>query len=85
MWEELVNQDSIRSKLLVLLSKRYEEDYRRFVVIPQTLMAIYSIRFAIAVLRNERYVEEQVRGVIRLSPRGYLMCHKEIFGLTAAE
>src|SRR5258706_7900957 len=31
-------------------------------------------------VEKEQYVDEQVRGVIRLSPRGYLMCQKEIFG-----
>jgi len=28
-------------------------------------------RTAVAELRNEGYVEEQVRGVVRLTPRGY--------------
>jgi hypothetical protein len=49
------------------------------------LMEICSIRFAVAELRNDRYVEERVRGVIRLSPRGYLMCQKEMLGFDHCE
>jgi hypothetical protein len=83
--EALLNAHSIRWELLMFLSKNYEEDYRRFVVIPVSLMEICSIRFAVAELRNDRYVEERVRGVIRLSPRGYLMCQKEMLGFDHCE
>jgi hypothetical protein len=75
----------IRWELLMFLIKHYEEDYRRFVAIPASLMEICPIRFAVAELRNDRYVEERVRGVIRLSPRGYLMCQKEILGFDHCE
>jgi hypothetical protein len=80
-----MNRETIRWELLMLLTKHYEEDYRRFVVIPLQLMEHCPIRITVAELRNERYVEEKVRGVIRLSPRGYLMCQKYVLGFDHCE
>lgn len=80
-----MNEQSIRRELLMFLTKQYEEDYRRFVVIPAPLMEIYPIRVTVAELRNDRYVEERIRRVIRLSPRGYLMWQKEILGFDHCE
>jgi Mn-dependent DtxR family transcriptional regulator len=48
----------IRDGLLVALAARYTLDSA-------------VAREVIAQLRNEGYVEEQVRGVIRFTPRGY--------------
>jgi len=64
----------------MLLTKHYEEDWRRLVEIPQPLMETQPVRAAIAELRDEEYVEERDRGVLRLSPEGYLMCQKEVLG-----
>lgn len=64
----------------MLLTKHYEEDYRRFVVIPQLLTETQPVRTAIAELRDEEYVEERDRGVLRLSQDGYLRCQKELLG-----
>jgi hypothetical protein len=57
-----MDQQSIQWELLMLLTEHYEEDYRRFVVLPPPLMETYRVRAAVAELRDERYVEEQVRG-----------------------
>jgi hypothetical protein len=69
----------------MLLTKHYEEDCGRFVVIPQPLMDVSPVGKAVAELRDERYVEERARGVLRLSPDGYLMCQKELFGFERCE
>jgi hypothetical protein len=64
----------------MLLTKHYEEDWRHFVVIPQPLMKQQPVRAAIAELRDEEYVEERVRGLLRLRSNGYLMCQKKLLG-----
>jgi restriction endonuclease Mrr len=62
---------NIRDGLLVELVLRYEQDRGQFVTLSkQTVDSSYA-RLAIAELRNEGLVEEQVRGVIRLTALGY--------------
>ena len=64
-------QESIENELLVALARCYEHDPGQFVTLPQQTVDSSVARAAVAELRNEGYVEEQVRGVIRLTPRGY--------------
>jgi len=64
-WQDL--QDGILLTLVI----RYEEDQRQFVTLPRQVLDSSSTRVAVAELRNEGFVEEQVRGVIRLTARGY--------------
>ncbi|MGA2337176.1 MAG: hypothetical protein WA383_17405 [Terriglobales bacterium] len=62
---------NIRDGFLVALVLRYEQDRDQFLILSkQTLDSSYA-RLAIAELRNEGLVEEQVRGVIRLTALGY--------------
>ncbi len=66
---------NIRNGLLVALVLRYEQDRSQFVTLSkQTVDSSYA-RLAIAQLRNEGLVEEQVRGVIRLTALGYKKYH----------
>jgi hypothetical protein len=62
---------SIRDGLLAALTERYEADPARFVSLPRQVVDSSSARAVIADLRNEGYVEEQERGVIRFTRRGY--------------
>lgn len=75
-----MDQQSIQWEVLMFLTKHYEEDCRRFVVIPQLLMETQPVRAAIAELRDGEYVEERVRGLLRLRSNGYLMCQKKLLG-----
>jgi hypothetical protein len=61
----------IQSELFLTLAQHYELDPREFVRLPQQTVDSSSARVAVAELRNEGYVEEQVRGVVRLTLRGY--------------
>jgi Mn-dependent DtxR family transcriptional regulator len=63
--------EAIQTELLLTLAGRYEEDPAQFVTLPKHLLDSSSARVALAELRNDGYVEEQVRGVIRLTSRGY--------------
>ena len=67
-------QESIQTELFVTLVQHYEQDPREFVRLPQQTVDSSSARIAVAEMRNEGYVEEQVRGVVRLTPRGYQVC-----------
>ncbi len=62
---------SMRDGLLAALTERYEADPARFVSLPRQVVDSSSARAVIADLRNEGYVEEQERGVIRFTRRGY--------------
>jgi Mn-dependent DtxR family transcriptional regulator len=62
---------SIEDGFLVTLVLRYEEDPHQFVTLSRQTLDSSSARVAIAELRNEGLLEEQVRGVIRLTTRGY--------------
>jgi hypothetical protein len=63
---------NIRDGLLVALVLRYEQNRDHFAILPKETVDSSSPRLAIAELRNEGLVEEQVRGVIRLTALGYM-------------
>jgi len=62
---------NIREGLLVALVLRYERHRDEFVILSKQTIDSSLARLAIAELRNEGLVEEQVRGVIRLTALGY--------------
>jgi Mn-dependent DtxR family transcriptional regulator len=62
---------NIREGLLVTLVLRYEQDPSQFTTLSKHTVDSSTARLAIADLRNEGMVEEQVRGVIRLTAVGY--------------
>ena len=66
-----MNNISIREGLLAALTERYEADPAHFVSLPRQIVDSSSAREVIADLRNEGYAEEQERGVIRFTRRGY--------------
>jgi hypothetical protein len=63
--------ENIRDALLLTLVAHYNNDPRQFVTLSKPTLDSSSARQAVAELRNEGCVEEQTRGVIRLTPRGY--------------
>ena len=62
---------NIRDGLLVTLVLRYEQDPSQFITLSKNTVDSSNARLAIADLRNEGMVEEQIRGVIRLTALGY--------------
>jgi len=65
---------NIHAGLRVTLVLRYEEDPRQFVTLSKQTLDSSLARLAIAELRNEGFLDEEVRGVIRLTARGYKQC-----------
>ncbi|MGA9801497.1 MAG: hypothetical protein WBQ68_20930 [Terriglobales bacterium] len=72
---------SIRDGLLAALTESYEADTAHFVSLPKHVVDSSSAREVIADLRNEGYIEEQERGVIRFTRRGYESL-REHFGVS---
>ena len=66
-----MDSTSIREGLLAALTERFEADPAHFVSLPKQIVDLSSARAVIADLRNNGYVEEQERGIIRLTIRGY--------------
>ncbi len=66
-----MNNTSIQDGLLAALTERFEADPAHFVSLPKQIVDSSSARALIADLRNNGYVEEQERGVIRFTIRGY--------------
>jgi predicted methyltransferase len=67
----------IRDGLLFALAARYKEDPRQFLIVSRQTLDSPVARGVIAELRNEGYVEEQIRGVIRFTSRGYKLFRNE--------
>jgi hypothetical protein len=61
----------IRETILLTLAERYESDQTQFVTLPRQTMDSPVAREVVAELRNDKHVEEQTRGVVRLTWRGY--------------
>src|SRR5579883_1020300 len=68
----LMIENAFSEELIHRLAERYEENPKEFVQLPQPTVASAVARQAVSELRNEGLVEEEVRGVIRLTPRGYM-------------
>ena len=64
-------ENAFCDELIDRLAETYEEDPSEFVHLPQRTVASSLARLTVSELRNEGYVEEEVRGVIRLTARGY--------------
>ena len=73
-------ENALCSDLLTRLAQRYEEDPGQFVHLPQPTVASSVARQTVAELRNEGYVEEEIRGVIRLTARGYQAYRRKSYG-----
>lgn len=71
----------IPEELLSTLTECYESDPRNFVTLPKQSVDLSSVRIAIAELRNEGSVEEQKRGVIRFTTRGYKIHRKRNYAI----
>jgi hypothetical protein len=69
---------SIPTDLLCELAQLYERDAEQFLCVPQQQMVSAFVREGIAELRNAGYLEEELRGVVRLTARGYKMLKREL-------
>lgn len=61
----------IKNGLLVTLALDYEKNPQQFVTLSRPTVDSSWARVAVAELRNEGLVDEEIRGVIRLTARGY--------------
>jgi len=61
----------VRDGLRFKLAQRYQEDPAHFLSLSKQSVDSVLAREIVAELRNEGHVEEEVRGTIRLTLRGY--------------
>src|SRR5207247_11317282 len=73
----IMHRESIRDWIMVTLATRYEEDPHQFVTLSKRTLDSSLARGMVAELRNVGYVQEQVRGVIRMTRRGYMEYRSE--------
>src|SRR5258708_35802032 len=66
-----MQRDLVRDGLRFKLAQRYREDPRHLLSLSKQTVDCALAREIVAELRNEGYVEEEVRGTIRLTPRSY--------------
>lgn len=66
-----MSEQEIRNELLLMLVFRYEQQHDQYLTLSKQTVDCSSARLAISELRNEGLVEEQVRGVVRLTALGY--------------
>ena len=66
-----MQRDLVRDGLRFALAQRYRDNPSHFLSLSQQAVDSPLAREIIAELWNEGHVEEDVRGTIRLTPRGY--------------
>ncbi len=69
---------SIPPDLIRELVRLYQHDPAQFFYVPAQVMASAAMRESIAELRNNGYIEEELRGIIRLTTRGYRTFQREL-------
>ena len=66
-----VKRDLVRDALRFKLAQRYREDPTHFLSLLKQSVDSSLAREIVSELRNEGHVEEELRGTIRFTPRGY--------------
>lgn len=64
-------ENATRENLILALADCYEEDPRKFIHLSERTLGSAFVRQMVSELRNEGYVDEEVRGVIKLTAKGY--------------
>jgi hypothetical protein len=66
-----MKRDLVRDGLWFKLAQRYREDPTHFLSVSKQSVDSSLACEIVAELRNEGHVEEELRGTIRFTPRGY--------------
>ena len=62
---------TLETELLTTLAANYERNPFGYITLPKQTVDCSEARVIVAEMRNQGYVDEQVRGVVRLTARGY--------------
>jgi hypothetical protein len=74
---DAMHQQLIRDGLLVILARHYDKDPMAFMALSPEFLDSALAREVVAQLRNDGHIEEEVRGMIRLTARGHMACKKD--------
>jgi len=66
-----MRKELIRDALLLSLAQLYQKDPKLFLTLSRQTIDSSVAREVIAQLRNDGFIEEDIRGVIRLTACGY--------------
>ena len=66
-----MRKELIRDALLLSLAQLYQKDPKEFLTLSRQTIDSSLAREVISQLRNDGFIEEDIRGVIRLTARGY--------------
>jgi hypothetical protein len=62
---------TIENQLMITLAEGFERDPRGYLTLSKETVDSSEARFIVADMRNQGYIDEKVRGVVRLTLRGY--------------
>ena len=62
---------TMETQLMVALAEEYERDPRRYITLSKETVDSSEARFIVADMRNHGYLDEKMRGVVRMTLRGY--------------
>lgn len=73
-----MHMSPIENELLLTLAANYERDPFGYITLPKKTVDCSEARVIVADMRNLGYVDEQMRGVVRLTARGYKLCRNRL-------
>lgn len=62
---------TMESQLMVTLAEGYERDPRNYITLSKETVDSSEARVIVADMRNQGYLDEKMRGVVRMTLRGY--------------
>lgn len=68
----------METELLTALATNYERNPFGYITLPKQTVDCSEARVIVADMRNLGYIDEQMRGVVRLTARGYQLCRTRL-------
>lgn len=69
---------TLENELLTALASHYEKNPFGYITLPKQTVDCSEVRVMVADMRNRGYIDEQIRGVVRLTARGYQICRTRL-------
>ena len=69
---------TMETDLLTVLAANYERNPFGYITLPKQTVDCSEARVIVADMRNQGYIDEQMRGVVRLTARGYQVCRTRL-------
>jgi len=73
-----MQMSTLENELLTALASNYEKNPFGYITLPKQTVDCSEARCIVADMRNQGYIDEQMRGVVRLTARGYQICRTRL-------